>query len=173
MAPTPAGYIISGAGEAAANGEYTNRGILINGMPSYTNGTWYLYLATEIMGDPPSSTWILSVIVTASVPDFGMGSYYVFPFGGPIGTWRVGEFGTPPAPTVEPFYEVLPYPPLEPKPWPGKWPFPEPELYPDELDPAEPMPHLFDDDYALWVTISGAEKPEPVLRVAVRRTLGL
>lgn len=160
MAPTPAGYIISGAGEAAANGEYTNRGILINGMPSYTNGTWYLYLATEIMGDPPSSTWILSVIVTASVPDFGMGSYYVFPFGGPIGTWRVGEFGTPPAPTVEPFYEVLPYHPLDPKPWP-------------ELDPAEPMPHLFDDDYALWVTISGAEKPEPVLRVAVRRTLGL
>jgi hypothetical protein len=165
-----AGYIVSGAGEAAANGEYTNRGILINGMPSYTNGTWYLYLATEIMGDPPSSTWILSVIVTASVPDFGMGSYYVFPFGGPIGTWRVGEFGTPPAPTVVAYS-------VEDDPTdPGDEPEPD-----DEPGVVDEVPYVLlgEAGYGLRVLGAGdyaallAEGSVGVRRVAVRRTLGL
>lgn len=151
------GYYISGAGNSAVDGWYEDRGMVLNGKPSYTNGPYYLtYISHFDIGEMSNVlSWVITTASTDSMYDLGAAEYYQIPYyqATPDAPKWFASAGAQPAPLVEPVMEVSPPNPLDALPWPEVQQFPEPELYPTELDPVEPMPHLPDDDYALWAAI--------------------
>jgi len=87
------------------------------------------------------------------------------------GTWYVGywvPYNTPPAPTVSVYTPPEPGP-FDPIPEPDAEEFPEPELYPDELDPTEPAPTVPTDMLAsaemVWVITRRAPSGSSTLDV--------
>ena len=172
-----AGYIVSGAGNAAVNGLYEDRNSDVNGKPSYMNGSgWYLYYCESEI-DIGEFTWVLCDSISPTTIDFNIGVIYgqtPWNLDTPAdGTWYVGywvPYNTPPAPTVVAYS-------VEDDPTdPGDEPEPD-----DEPGVVDEVPYVLlgEAGYGLRVLGAGdyaallAEGSVGVRRVAVRRTLGV
>ncbi len=166
-------YLVSGAGIPAADGVYEDRGIPVNGKPSYTNGDgWYLINAYAIVQD--GNAWIIyDGIFEEPIWDFTSTIYYQSDLEQALPTdsiWVAGEpeewawVGNPPTVSlsVEPDPDpVEPEPdPFDPIPETDIEHFPEPELYPDELSTAELLPTVAEDFLSIpevvWVITRSA-----------------